>query len=51
MRKGNTAKKRIWPAAAAVAALTAGISITAVAVNYYLKVHLKEEGQGSEILY
>ena len=38
-------RKRIWPAAAAVAALTAGISITAVAVNYYLKVHLKEEGQ------
>ena len=30
-------RKRIWPAAAAVAALTAGISITAVAVNYYLK--------------
>lgn len=38
-------RKRIWPAVAAVAALTAGLSITAAAVNYYLKVHLKEEGQ------
>ena len=44
-RKVIRRRKRIWPAVAAVAALTAGLSITAAAVNYYLKVHLEEEGQ------
>lgn len=38
-------RKKIWPAVAAVAALTAGISITAAAVGYYLNVSLKEEDQ------
>ena len=38
-------RKKIWPAVAAVAALTAGLSITAAAVGYYLNVSLKEEDQ------
>ncbi len=35
-RKVIRRRKRIWPAVAAVAALTAGLSITASAVYYYL---------------
>ena len=49
--KGNPEKKENLAGSCSGCSIDGGASITAAAVNYYLKVHLERRGTGSEILY